>query len=73
MVPEGTNKPASFPSMVAAISCSLLMVGSSPYTSSPTTAFAIASRIAGVGWVTVSDRRSMNFIIAPKDGFKYRD
>jgi hypothetical protein len=33
--------------------------GSSPNWSSPTSAVAIASRIAGVGRVTVSERRSM--------------
>ena len=34
-------------------------MGSSPKTSSPTSASAIARRISGVGLVTVSDRRSM--------------
>ena len=34
-------------------------VGSSPYTSSPTSAAAIAIRISGVGRVTVSDRKSI--------------
>ena len=37
---------------------SRLTVGSSPYTSSPTSASAIARRISGVGVVTVSERRS---------------
>ena len=36
-----------------------MTVGSSPKTSSPTSASAIARRIAGVGWVTVSLRRSI--------------
>src|SRR5574341_2155891 len=62
IVPEGTNKPASLPIISAAISCNRLTVGSSPYTSSPTSAFAIASRISGVGFVTVSERRSTNSI-----------
>src|SRR5690606_12982636 len=39
-------------------SCNALTVGSSPYTSSPTSAASIAARIAGVGRVTVSLRRS---------------
>src|SRR5204862_8263259 len=38
------------------------MVGSSPYTSSPTSAAAIAFRMPGVGRVTVSLRRSMKSI-----------
>src|SRR5690606_15508305 len=62
MVPEGTNSAASFPSRAAAISCSRLTVGSSPYTSSPTGALAIAWRMASVGCVTVSDRRSITGI-----------
>ena len=40
-------------------------VGSSPQTSSPTSAPAIAARIAGVGRVNVSDRRSTRLIAAP--------
>ena len=36
-----------------------MTVGSSPKTSSPTSASAMARRIAGVGLVTVSERRSM--------------
>jgi hypothetical protein len=36
-----------------------LTVGSSPKTSSPTGALAMASSMAGVGWVMVSLRRSM--------------
>jgi predicted nicotinamide N-methyase len=36
-----------------------LTVGSSPYWSSPTAAAAIAARIAAVGRVTVSERRSI--------------
>ena len=38
---------------------SALTVGSSPATSSPTSAAAIAARMAGVGLVTVSLRRSI--------------
>src|SRR5262249_48274869 len=54
-----TNSAASVPRSCAARRCRASTVGSSPYTSSPTGARAIASRIAGVGWVTVSLRRSM--------------
>ena len=58
IVPLGTNSAASLPRSSAARSSSARAVGSSPHTSSPTSAAAIASRIAGVGRVTVSDRRS---------------
>src|SRR3990172_3740917 len=58
IVPDGTNKAASLPSRSAANACSRLTVGSSRKTSSPTSARAIASLMAGVGWVTVSERRS---------------
>src|SRR5687768_15771380 len=59
MDPVGTNSPASFPRRSAAYSCNEFTVGSSPNTSSPTGASAIALRISGVGRVTVSERRSM--------------
>ena len=59
MVPEGTNKAASRPNFSAARCSSKLTVGSSPYTSSPTSAAAIAARIWAVGRVTVSERRSI--------------
>src|SRR5574341_1490010 len=59
MVPEGTNSAASFPSTCAAISCRRLTVGSSPNTSSPTSASAMARRIPAEGLVTVSLRRSI--------------
>ena len=55
---SGTNSAASLPSSSAARSSSARAVGSSPHTSSPTSAPAIAARIAGVGFVNVSDRRS---------------
>src|SRR3990172_7027988 len=58
MVPEATKSPASFPVRSAASASRRWTVGSSSQTSSPTSAFAIASRIAGVGSVTVSERRS---------------
>lgn len=44
---------------MAVLTSSSLIVGSSKYISSPTTAFAKASRISGVGSETVSDRTSM--------------
>jgi hypothetical protein len=37
----------------------MLIEGSSPKTSSPTWAVIMASNMAGVGFVTVSERRSM--------------
>src|SRR2546427_52199 len=58
MHPVGTNSAASLPKISAARFSSRLTVGSSPYTSSPTSASAMARRIAAVGRVTVSDRRS---------------
>ena len=63
MVPDATKRPASFPSRAAARSSSALTVGSSPKTSSPTSASAIARRIAGVGLVTVSERRSIRGMV----------
>ena len=44
--------------MRAVSASSAITVGSSPQTSSPTSASAIARRISGVGRVTVSERRS---------------
>ena len=58
-MPLVTNNPASLPSRSAAVRSSRLTVGSSPYTSSPTSASAIAWRIAVVGLVRVSLRRSI--------------
>src|SRR5258706_11362795 len=58
MVPEVTNRPASLPSRAAAVASRRWTVGSSPHTSSPTSARAMASRISGVGSVSVSERRS---------------
>ena len=59
IVPVGNHSAASWPSIAATRSWSRLIEGSSPNWSSPTSARAIASRIAGVGRVTVSERRSM--------------
>ncbi len=57
-VPVGTSNAASKPSMAAIFSCSAFTLGSVPKTSSPSGAAIMASRIAGVGCVTVSLRRS---------------
>src|SRR5262245_7279363 len=57
-VPDVTNSPAALPRRSAAIASRRLMVGSSSQTSSPTSARAMASRISGVGNVSVSERRS---------------
>src|SRR5436853_3453632 len=59
MVPEGMKIAASLPSSSAVNSCSSSTVGSMSMHSSPTMQLAIASRMAGVGRVTVSLRRSM--------------
>ena len=64
IVPEGTKSAASLPSMPAMRSSSWRTVGSSPKTSSPTSAAAMAARIAGVGRVTVSLRRSIGSCIS---------
>ena len=48
-MPLATNRPASLPVSSAARSSSAMTVGSSPKTSSPTSASAIARRISGVG------------------------
>ena len=58
IVPEGTKRAASLPNSAATRSWSSITVGSSPHTSSPTAAAAMAARIAGVGRVTVSLRKS---------------
>ena len=58
MQPEGTKSAASRWKISEARDCRRFTVGSSPYTSSPTSAAAIAARIAGVGRVTVSLRKS---------------
>src|SRR3989449_4013256 len=58
MVPEATKSPAALPRRSAASASSRLTVGSSSQPSSPTSARAMASRISGVGSVSVSERRS---------------
>src|SRR5688572_6511885 len=62
MVPEGTNSARSLPSSSATRSSSARTLGSSPYTSSPTSAAAITRRISAVGRVTVSERKSITGI-----------
>src|SRR5687768_6620767 len=57
-VPDGNSRAASKPNVAAARSCRRLTVGSSPNTSSPSSASIIARRIAAEGRVTVSERRS---------------
>src|SRR5262249_30537848 len=57
-VPEETKRAASVPVRRAANSSCRRTVGSSSHTSSPTSARAIASRMAGGGRVGVSERRS---------------
>ena len=53
---------ASTSNMSATTSCRRLTVGSSPSTSSPTSAFAMTLRMSSDGLVTVSDRKSMCFM-----------
>src|SRR5215471_11318058 len=57
-VPVGRYSAACLPVSAATRSCNRMTVGSSPNRSSPTSASAMARRIAAVGLVTVSERRS---------------
>src|SRR3990172_10211048 len=59
VTPVGTKSAASFPNTSATVSSRRRTVGSSPNTSSPPSASAIAFRMAGEGLVTVSERRSI--------------
>jgi hypothetical protein len=59
MVPLGQNREASMPNMLAASFSRAFTVGSSPKTSSPTGALDIAANIFGLGFVTVSDLKSI--------------
>src|SRR5476651_534639 len=59
MVPVGKKSAASFPSISATRASRRRTVGSPSSTSSPTSASAMARRMAGVGRVTVSERRSI--------------
>src|SRR3954465_5948597 len=58
-VPEGKKSPASWPKRSAHAAWRRFTVGSSPKTSSPTAASAMARRMAADGCVTVSLRRSI--------------
>src|SRR5262249_9049801 len=64
IVPDGTNRAASLPSSAATRSSKRLTVGSSRATSSPTSAACMAARMAGVGRVTVSLRRSIDMVLS---------
>ena len=55
IVPLGRKTAASWPSSAATRSSSAVVVGSWRSCSSPTSAAAMAARIAGVGWVWVSE------------------
>src|SRR5688572_2993572 len=57
-VPEGKSSAASKPKSSAARACRRFTLGSSPKTSSPSSASIIARRMPGEGRVTVSERRS---------------
>ena len=59
IVAVGKKSAASCPSSSAIRRCSSFVVGSSRYCSSPTSAAAIAARIPAVGFVSVSERRSI--------------
>src|ERR1700690_392875 len=61
IVPVGTNSADSLPNSSATLVCNELTVGSSPNTSSPTSAEIIARSISGVGFVTVSLLKSIIF------------
>src|SRR5918992_29441 len=63
IVPDGEYRAASLPSNSATYPSRRLTVGSSPKTSSPTGASAMARRIACVGRVTVSLRRSITLLL----------
>ncbi len=54
----GVSSAASVPSSSATVSSKRATVGSSPYTSSPTSARAVAARIRASGTVRVSLRKS---------------
>src|SRR4051812_34727420 len=62
MHPLGKNSASSLPSSAATRSSSRRVVGSPSRSSSPTSAAAMAARMAGVGFVTVSLRRSIGWL-----------
>src|SRR5262245_57116066 len=63
IVPDGTNRAASLPSNCATRSSRRLTVGSSPNTSSPSSAAFMAARIPAVGRLTVPLRRSIRSVM----------
>ena len=65
IVAVGRKSAASCPSNSAIRRCSSFVVGSSRSCSSPTSAAAIAASIPGVGFVTVSERRSITTAALP--------
>src|SRR5258705_8225461 len=69
MVPDGTKSAASLAKSAAQVASSRFTVGSSPKTSSPTSAAWMAARIAGVGRVTVSLRKSITGSCMDGDSF----
>src|SRR5437016_2539595 len=62
MVPDGRKTAASLPSRSATRACNALVVGSSAFCSSPTSASAIALRMAAEGRVDVSLERSTSLL-----------
>ena len=67
-LPLGKKSAASLPVFWAESSSRRLMLGSSPNTSSPTSAAAIARRMDSVGWVMVSLLRSMDMAVSSTKG-----
>ena len=65
IIPLGTYTAAALPTASAERSSSRFTVGSSPYWSSPTSASAMALRMAGVGFVNVSLRNSRALTVLP--------
>jgi hypothetical protein len=63
IVPEGKKRALSFSNSVDSLFSRRWTVGSSPKTSSPTSASNIAVLIAGDGLVTVSLLRSIGFLL----------
>jgi len=63
IVPLGTNSESSLPKMSAMRFYNAIVVRSSPKTSSPTIACAIACRMFTQGLVTVSDLKSLKPVV----------
>src|SRR6187401_871504 len=63
IVPEGQKRPDSIPNISADIFSNSFIDGSSLKTSSPTFAVIITCSMTGVGFVTVSDLKSMIIIL----------